>query len=123
MVNFQQSLWKMESALTDNHTQIDPFALIGEMADLLAQHKLVPFFGAGLSRQHLGVAAAELASEMATEIEIGGRPGVRIDAYMRGTPQSVVVWPADEPDTVLAVIGSGVADAKVEAALSAAAGP
>jgi len=58
----------MESALTDNHSEIDPFALIGEMADLLAQHKLVPFFGAGLSRQHLGVAAAELASEMATDI-------------------------------------------------------
>ena len=38
------------------------------MADLLAKHKLVPFFGAGISRQHLGVAAAELAHEMAKDI-------------------------------------------------------
>ncbi|CAB3768585.1 SIR2 family NAD-dependent protein deacylase [Paraburkholderia solisilvae] len=54
--------------MTDNHSEIDPFSLIDEMADLLARHKLVPFFGAGLSRQHLGVAAAELAGEMAAEI-------------------------------------------------------
>lgn len=38
------------------------------MAALLAVHKLVPFFGAGISRQHLGLAAAELAREMAKEI-------------------------------------------------------
>ncbi|KCB49359.1 SIR2 family NAD-dependent protein deacylase [Bordetella hinzii] len=38
------------------------------MADLLARHKLVPFFGAGISRQHLGLAAAELARDMAAKI-------------------------------------------------------
>lgn len=43
-------------------------AIVEEVADLLAQHKLVPFFGAGISRQHLGVAAAELAQEMAERI-------------------------------------------------------
>lgn len=58
----------MEAKLINTQTDIDPFALMGEMADLLAKHKLVPFFGAGLSRQHLGVAAVELASEMAAEI-------------------------------------------------------
>jgi len=46
-VSFQQSLWKMERTLPDNHSEIDPFALIGEMADLLAQHKLLPFLEPG----------------------------------------------------------------------------
>jgi hypothetical protein len=54
--------------LTDNDTDNDPRAVVGEMADLLSKHKLVPFFGAGISRQHLGLAAAELAREMAEEI-------------------------------------------------------
>ena len=40
-------------------------AVLDEMADLLGKHKLVPFFGAGISRQHLGFAAAELAREIA----------------------------------------------------------
>lgn len=40
-------------------------AILDEMADLLGKHKLVPFFGAGISRQHLGFAAAELAQEIA----------------------------------------------------------
>jgi hypothetical protein len=43
-------------------------SVLDEMANLLAQHKLVPFFGAGISRQHLGLAAAELAAEMAQQI-------------------------------------------------------
>lgn len=45
---------------------VDP--MLDEMAVLLSQHKLVPFFGAGLSRAHLGVAAAELAQEMAVKV-------------------------------------------------------
>jgi hypothetical protein len=45
-------------------------AIIHEMADLLARQKLVPFFGAGVSRQHLGVAAAELAIEMARRLGV-----------------------------------------------------
>jgi hypothetical protein len=47
---------------------VDP--VIDEMAALLAQQKLVPFFGAGLSRAHLGLAAAELAQEMADRLGI-----------------------------------------------------
>jgi hypothetical protein len=43
---------------------------IEEMAGLLAQHKLVPFFGAGISRPHLGFDASELAKEMAREIGV-----------------------------------------------------
>ncbi|WP_442782723.1 SIR2 family NAD-dependent protein deacylase [Collimonas fungivorans] len=44
-------------------------AVVNEMAALLASHKLVPFLGAGISRQHLGLAAAELARKMAEEID------------------------------------------------------
>lgn len=54
--------------LTDKPTESDSRAVIIEMAVLLAKHKLVPFFGAGISRQHLGLAAAELAHDMAAEI-------------------------------------------------------
>jgi hypothetical protein len=43
-------------------------AALDEMAQLLAQYKLVPFFGAGLSRLHLGFAAKELAHELAQRI-------------------------------------------------------
>jgi hypothetical protein len=42
--------------------------IIVEMAGLLAEQKLVPFFGAGISRPHLGIAAVELAHELATEV-------------------------------------------------------
>lgn len=45
---------------------VDP--VIEEMAELLSKQKLVPFFGAGLSRTHLGLAAAELARDMAVEL-------------------------------------------------------
>lgn len=52
--------------MTSASTERNSNAVIGEMADLLARHKLVPFFGAGVSRQHLGFAADELAGEMAS---------------------------------------------------------
>jgi hypothetical protein len=55
----------------------------------------------------------------ATPLEIEGRPAVRIDAIMRETPQSVYLWPADQPDLILAVIGSGVDEAELDAALAA----
>lgn len=73
-----------DAALDEQHLPV----IVREMAELLAQHKLVPFFGAGVSRQHLGVAAAELAREMAEEI--GCAPETQLsdvaDAYveMRG---------------------------------------
>jgi hypothetical protein len=43
----------------------DRMSIIDDIGSLLAQHKLVPFFGAGVSRQHLGFAGRELAVEMA----------------------------------------------------------
>ncbi|BEG76414.1 MULTISPECIES: SIR2 family NAD-dependent protein deacylase [Alcaligenaceae] len=55
------------TTLTEIPSASDP-SVIAEMAELLAQYKLVPFFGAGISRQHLGLAAAELARDMAAEI-------------------------------------------------------
>ncbi len=63
------------------------------MADLLAKHKLVPFFGAGISRQHLGLAAAELAHEMAEAI--GYPPETPLadvaDAYANARGQATFV--------------------------------
>ncbi|MBU6298537.1 MAG: SIR2 family protein, partial [Alphaproteobacteria bacterium] len=44
------------------------------MADLFARHKLVPFFGAGISRAQLGVDAGSLANELAAEIGISPAP-------------------------------------------------
>jgi hypothetical protein len=48
----------------------DAASVISEIADLLAQQKLVPFFGAGISRPHLGFAAEGLAHEMASTIGV-----------------------------------------------------
>jgi hypothetical protein len=46
-------------------------AILDEMADLLGKHKLIPFFGAGISRQQLGFAAAGLAQQIAPMV---GKP-------------------------------------------------
>ncbi|WP_160293055.1 hypothetical protein [Burkholderia gladioli] len=35
--------------MTDNQPDSDAYAIVEEMADLLSKHKLVPFFGAGIS--------------------------------------------------------------------------
>ncbi len=51
-------------------TSVDPTDILKEMAGFLAKHKLVPFVGAGISRQQLGFAAAELAGEMATALDL-----------------------------------------------------
>lgn len=61
-------------ATTELHTSlamIDP--VIDQVALLLSQQKLVPFFGAGLSRGHLGFAAAELAHEMAQRMGVSDK--------------------------------------------------
>lgn len=42
--------------------------IVNEISELLASYKLVPFIGAGVSRRHLGLAGAELAQALATEI-------------------------------------------------------
>jgi hypothetical protein len=46
--------------ISDDHA-----ATIDNLGKLLAQHKVIPFIGAGVSRQHLGFAGCGLASEMA----------------------------------------------------------
>ena len=56
----------------------------------------------------------------ASSIEVAGRPAIRIDAVMRQTPQSVVLWATDAPETFIVVIGSGVDDARLQAAVAAA---
>ena len=65
----------MTRALTDfdGRTYIDERegAILDEMADLLGKHKLVPFFGAGISRPQLGFTAAGLAQQLADQI--GGK--------------------------------------------------
>ena len=60
----------------DGHTYIDERegAILDEMADLLGNHKLVPFFGAGISRPQLGFASAGLAKQLADQI--GQRPSI-----------------------------------------------
>ncbi len=54
----------------DSHAYIDERegAILDVMADLLSKHKLVPFFGAGISRPQLGFVAAGLARQMAEQI-------------------------------------------------------
>lgn len=54
----------------NNLTYIDEQegAILDEMADQLSKHKLVPFFGAGISRPQIGFAAAGLAQDMATQL-------------------------------------------------------
>lgn len=42
--------------------------VLDEMAELLSRYKLIPFFGAGISRAHLGFSAGGLAHEMANAI-------------------------------------------------------
>ena len=55
----------------------------------------------------------------AQAVEVAGRPAVRIDAAMRDDQQTVYLWPNVEPETINAVIGSGVDQARLDAALEA----
>src|SRR5271155_4395159 len=52
------------SALTREVSMTLVAPIVDEIAKLLADQKLVPFFGAGISRQLLGVGTAELAADM-----------------------------------------------------------
>jgi hypothetical protein len=52
-------------------------------------------------------------------IEVVGRPAVRIDAAMRDETQTVYLWPAASPDIINVIIGSGVEQAQLDAALEA----
>jgi hypothetical protein len=51
--------------------------------------------------------------------EIAGRRAVRIDAAMRDDPQTVYLWLAATSDTVNVIIGSGVDQARLDAAVEA----
>jgi hypothetical protein len=48
-----------------------------------------------------------------------GRPGFRLDTKTGGRLQTVVVWPAIEPDTVNVIITNDLPDPKIEAAVDA----
>lgn len=80
--------------LTEASPASDPHSVITEMAELLAQYKLVLFLGAGISRQHLGLAAAELAHDMAEEIgsSLAGRPDPTIPEQMAELAATATGW-------------------------------
>ena len=50
---------------------------------------------------------------------LAGRPGHRIDSVTGGRQQTVMIWPAAEPDVVNVVITNDLPDPKIEAAVDA----
>ena len=50
---------------------------------------------------------------------VAGRPGHRIDTTTSETDQSVVIWPATEPDVVNVVISSDLPEARIQDAIDA----
>ena len=52
-------------------------------------------------------------------IEVAGRPAVRIDAAKGDDQQTVYLWPAASPETINVILGSGVEQARLDAALEA----
>lgn len=54
-----------------------------------------------------------------TKKTIAGRQGWRVDTQTSGRMQTVVVWPAAEPDTVDVVITNDLPDARIQDALDA----
>jgi hypothetical protein len=50
---------------------------------------------------------------------LAGRPGHRIDTVTGSRQQTVVIWPAAEPDVVNVVITNDLPDPKIEAAVDA----
>lgn len=50
-------------------------------------------------------------------VDVAGRTAVRIDAAMRDETQTVYLWPATSPDTINVLIGSGVEQEQLDAAL------
>jgi hypothetical protein len=88
---------------------------------------IVAYRAPGLTLDQLADAFARGADDArsvnqvhAVPTEVAGRPAVRIDAVMRRTPQSVVIWPAAAGETFVVVIGSGIDDAALERAVAAA---
>ena len=50
---------------------------------------------------------------------VAGRPGHRIDTTTSASDQSVIVWPATEPDVVNVVISSDLPEARIQDAIDA----
>jgi hypothetical protein len=89
---------------------------------------IVAYRAPGLTLDQLADAFARGADDArsvnqvhAQPTEVAGRPAVRIDAVMRRTPQTVVIWPAAAVETFVVVIGSGVDEASLAGAVAAAA--
>jgi thiamine pyrophosphate-dependent acetolactate synthase large subunit-like protein len=61
----QETAWSRQDTPDLTGVTGSAAAILDEMAQLLAEQKLVPFFGAGISRAHSGIDAAELAHEIA----------------------------------------------------------
>jgi len=87
---------------------------------------LVVFEASGLEADHIAIFYAESArTSNRTQIigeatlTLAGRPGHRLDTTTGERTQTVVVWPADEPDIVNVVITNDLPDPKIDAAVDA----
>ncbi|MGH2477793.1 MAG: hypothetical protein ACRDIL_21300 [Candidatus Limnocylindrales bacterium] len=87
---------------------------------------LVVFQAPGLTSERLAeFYAASAQASNRTQITavatptLGGRPGHRLDTKTGDRLQTVVVWPADQPDTLNVVITNDLPDPKIEAAVEA----
>jgi hypothetical protein len=78
---------------------------IAEMAELLSKHKLVPFLGAGVSRNQLRFAAAGLAREMALRLGLSADMMLCdvADAFVGGCGEAAFVKYLDEKLTLTEV--------------------
>jgi hypothetical protein len=67
--------------------------------------------GAGSARRVTNVRAAESS--------VGGRRQIRIDALAGGRQQAVLLWEDPRPETVRAILASGVSEAALDEAVAA----
>lgn len=87
---------------------------------------LVVFRADGLTAEDVARFYATSASQATrtritgeTRPTLAGRPGHRIDTKTGDRLQTVVIWPAAEPDTVNVVITNDLPDPKIDAAVDA----
>lgn len=87
---------------------------------------LAVFEGGGLSAERLGEwyeASARLSSKTAglkpSRPIIAGRQGYRLDLLASEAPQTVICWPSADGASVQVVIGAGVPESDITAALAA----
>lgn len=86
----------------------------------------VLFTADGLTAEWIGEwyeASARLSSKTAalqpSRPMVDGLQGYRLDLLASESPQAVIAWPGAEPGTVRVVIGAGVPEADVQAAIAA----